>query len=89
MIDSDDPRLRRLSVRSWRRGTKEMDLILGRWSDAHLAELSEGDLDAFEALLAENDPELYDWITGRSPTPDAHRALIHKIAQFSKASGPV
>ncbi len=89
MIESPDPRLRRLSVRSWRRGTKEMDLILGRWSDAHLADLPADRLDAYEALLAENDPELYDWITGRAPTPEPHQPMIREIAAFSKASGPV
>ena len=46
---SDDTRLRRLKIRSWRRGTKEMDLILGPFADAELGGLSVAELDALEA----------------------------------------
>ena len=51
-------RLRRLRMRSWRRGMKEMDLILGHFSDDELAGLSGAELDAYEALLSENDQDL-------------------------------
>ena len=49
--EAAERRLRRLRMRSWRRGIREMDLILGRFADAALAELDAGDLDAFEIAL--------------------------------------
>ncbi|NNU80819.1 succinate dehydrogenase assembly factor 2 [Halovulum dunhuangense] len=77
-----DPRLKRLSLRSWRRGTKEMDLILGPYSDARLAQMEPGQLAAFEALLEENDQDLYPWITGQQPGPEHHAALLREIRAF-------
>jgi len=56
-------RLKRLKMRSWRRGTKEMDLILGPFADTQLAGLTSAELDVYEALLEENDQELYPWIS--------------------------
>ena len=64
-----DPQRKRLRYRSWHRGTKEMDLLLGRFADRRLADMSAPELDAFEALLAENDPDLYNWISGRTAVP--------------------
>lgn len=58
-------RLKRLHMRSWRRGMKEMDLILGRFADDRLAALPPGDLDLYERLLSENDQDLYLWVTAR------------------------
>ena len=76
---SDTPRLKRLKIRSWRRGTKEMDLILGPWSDRHVAGLSEAELADYEALLEENDQDLYQWVSGQAPAPPAHAAMIARI----------
>lgn len=64
-------RVRRLRFRSWHRGTREMDLIMGRFADAELESCSPGQLDQYEALLEENDPDIYNWITGRD-APPAH-----------------
>lgn len=69
--DLRDARRKRLRYRAWHRGTKEMDLLLGRFADAQLAAMTPTQLDAFEALLCESDPDLYDWISGRVPVPDA------------------
>ena len=55
-----------MAMRSWRRGTKEMDLILGPFADAHLAGLSEPDLLTYDRLLDENDQDLMAWILGQS-----------------------
>lgn len=72
-------RLRRLRMRSWRRGIRETDLILGPFADAALARLGAAELDAFEALLAEPDPELYRWLSGREPAPARHAELVALI----------
>ncbi|MEL6677114.1 MAG: succinate dehydrogenase assembly factor 2 [Pseudomonadota bacterium] len=79
MSETREHRLKRLRIRAWRRGTKEMDLILGGFADAHLAALSDGELDALEALMAENDQELYTWMSGQIAPPEEHRAMVERI----------
>jgi len=64
-----DERRRRILFRAWRRGMREMDLVMGRFADAHLPTMSESELDAFEHLLDAPDPEALAWITGEEPTP--------------------
>lgn len=80
----DETRLKRLKIRSWRRGTKEMDLILGPFADLHLSGLEEDQLDLYERMLEENDQDLYQWASGQAPTPDEFRALLDLIMQKHK-----
>ncbi|WP_199178645.1 FAD assembly factor SdhE [Acidimangrovimonas sediminis] len=84
MSETQDNRLKRLKMRSWRRGTKEMDLILGPWSDAHLASLDPATLDLYEVLLDENDQDLYPWITGQSAAPERLAPLLDRIGVFAR-----
>ena len=65
--DGLDPRRRRALFRAWHRGTREMDLLLGRFADTHIGDLSEGDLADFEALMEVPDPALFAWVTGAKP----------------------
>ncbi|MTD99440.1 succinate dehydrogenase assembly factor 2 [Paracoccus sp. YIM 132242] len=72
-------------MRSWRRGMKEMDLILGHFADGPLAGLPPADLDAYEAVLAENDQDLYLWVTARvngggNRGPAGLAAMLDRIA---------
>lgn len=66
-----DARRRRTLFRAWRRGVREMDLVMGQFADANLPSLSEAELDEFERLLDAPDPDLLAWITGERPTPAA------------------
>lgn len=84
MAESGEARLKRLAMRSWRRGTKEMDLVLGPWADAHLAGLGEGRLQLYDALLAENDQDLIRWVMGTAPAPARFAGLIAEIAGFAR-----
>jgi antitoxin CptB len=59
-----DDRRKRLLFRCWHRGTREMDLILGRFADAEIGNLSDDELTQLETLLEEADPDLYAAITG-------------------------
>ena len=79
VVDAD-ARLRKLRMRSWRRGMKEMDLILGPFSDMGLSALDPAQLDLYEALLAENDQELYLWVTGAGERPLQYAQLLDRIA---------
>jgi len=81
--ETADTRLRRLAMRSARRGIKEMDLILGRFAAERLAGLAEADLALYDALLSENDQDLYAWVTGRAAAPDRFAALIAAIADHA------
>lgn len=74
-------RRKRLLFRSWHRGTREMDLILGRFADAMLASLDAEQLDRFAALLENSDPDLHDWLTRRAVVPPAHDHDVMKLLQ--------
>jgi antitoxin CptB len=80
MSETQEARLKRMAMRSWRRGTKEMDLILGPWADTRLASMAEEDLRLYDDLLAENDQDLYQWITGQFPPPDRFSGLLALIS---------
>ncbi|NDV99730.1 succinate dehydrogenase assembly factor 2 [Salipiger sp. PrR002] len=83
--ETHEHRLKRLRMRSMRRGTKEMDILLVRYCDAKLDEMNAAELDAFEALLEEYDPDLYQWISGQRPAPEELRPLIADIARVASA----
>ncbi|WP_116131318.1 succinate dehydrogenase assembly factor 2 [Tropicimonas sp. IMCC34043] len=85
--ESRETRLKRLHMRSWRRGIKEMDLVLGRFSDDRLAALTAGELDLYEALLHENDQDMLRWITGQDPVPAQYDALFAQIAEHARTHG--
>lgn len=71
-----DERRKRLRFRAWRRGFREIDLILGGFADARLGSLSDTDLTAFETLLEASDQDVYDWIVGRTPAPAAYETPL-------------
>lgn len=78
--ESPESRLKRLKMRSMRRGIKEMDLILSRFADDALGELSDSDLTLYDAMLAENDHDLYQWVTGQHTAPTLYQDLVNRIA---------
>lgn len=63
------PRQRKILFRSWHRGMREMDLILGQFADAHIDRLSDSELDQYEMLMEELDRDLLKWITGEADVP--------------------
>jgi len=91
MTDLDlDTRRRRIKIRAWRRGMREMDLILGGFADAHLAELTEPEIAEFEKLLDESDRDVYSWISGELPIPaDADGPLLKRVIASRAHAGPV
>ena len=81
-----DDRRKRLLFRCWHRGTREMDLILGRFADAEIAALADDELGQFERLIEVPDPDLYAALTGDRPLPaiDASK-LFDRIKAFRAA----
>jgi antitoxin CptB len=72
-------RRKRLLYQSGHRGTKESDLLLGAFAAAHLPGFSAEELDRYEALLDENDGDLFDWVTGRSPPPPGKMSDVLRL----------
>lgn len=81
MTEPRDIRIKRMKMRSMRRGIKEMDLILTAYADRNLDVMDAAGLDRYDALLNENDQDLYQWVTGQVPPPDMLSDLIADIAQ--------
>ena len=78
-----DDRRKRLLFRCWHRGTREMDLILGRFADAEIANLGEHELAQFELLIEVPDPDLYAAVTGnRALAPEQATGLFDRIKSF-------
>ena len=74
-------------MRSWRRGTREMDLVLGRFWDEAGKALDASELDLYEDLLCESDQDLYAWVSGKGKPPERFVCLITRIKAHGTASG--
>jgi antitoxin CptB len=86
--DGLDLRRRRLHFRAWHRGLREVDLLLGRFADAHVGAFSEEELAAFEELLMLPDPDLLGWIVDPTAMPPSrYRPMLTRIAAFHLTSG--
>ena len=72
---------KRLSIRSWRRGTKELDLILGQFSDKNLAELKMSELNLYEQFLSNDDYLIYNWLFDKEDSPEIFKSLIKRIQE--------
>jgi antitoxin CptB len=89
MTESDEIRRKRLLFRSWHRGTREADLLLGSFADANLGSLTAAELDAYERLLEENDADLWDWLISGIPAPAVHDpGLIARLRSFRYHARP-
>jgi len=78
-----DPRRRKLLFRSWHRGMREMDLILGQYADEYIAQMSDLDLDEYERLMEVLDRDLLKWVTGEEATPEEYDTpLFRDIVAF-------
>ncbi len=76
---------KRLLFRSWHRGTREMDLLLGRFAEAKLAEMDAPLLDAYDAFLSNSDPDIYNWLTRQEEPPvEEEGPLLQILLDFYK-----
>ena len=79
MPETAQHRVKRLYMRSIRRGIKEMDLILSAFASARLDQMDDARLTLYDAMLNENDHDLYQWVTGQVVVPEPYGALIADI----------
>jgi antitoxin CptB len=85
--DGLDARRKRLLFRCWHRGTREMDLILGRFADAEIATLVDDELGQLERLIDVPDPDLYAALTGdKPPEPPWDGTIFERIRSFRPAN---
>jgi len=83
-----DPRRRRLLFRCWHRGIREMDLVLGRFADSHLANMSEVELDELDGWLEIPDQKIFAWVNGaQAVPPQLDTALFRKLRAFHLSRG--
>jgi antitoxin CptB len=71
-----DPRRRRILVRAWRRGIREMDLVIGGFADAEIGQLDNTELDQLEELMAQDDADILKWVTGEAEIPTQFRTAV-------------
>jgi antitoxin CptB len=81
--DGLDPRRRRLLFRSWHRGTREADLIMGRFADVHIEGFDDAELDQYEHLLGAIETDLLGWVTGVVEVPPEHdTVMFRRVCDF-------
>lgn len=86
-LENVNNKRKRLIFRSWHRGTKEMDQILGSFANKYIPTFDEAELDLYEQLLENSDPEMYDWICGRVDVPaNKNSAILEKLLSYDYAS---
>ena len=86
-MENRQTRLKRLHMRSMRRGIKEMDLILSAFAQAELERMAPETLDLYDRLLEENDQDLYAWVTGQATPPADLAPLLRRIRARAEAVG--
>src|ERR1700732_4444588 len=85
-----DARQRRILFRSWHRGMREMDLVLGRFADAEIGSLCDSELDDYELLLEARDRDVFSWLTGEAEIPSLYDTpVLRKIRAFHSHAGPI
>jgi antitoxin CptB len=86
--DGLDVRRRKVLFRAWHRGMRETDLILGRFADATIADLSDAELDDFEQLLEVQDQDVLGWLLGDfGVPPELDTPLFRKLCAFHQQTG--
>ena len=81
--DGLDLRRRKLLFHAWHRGMRETDLILGRFADAAIVQLTDAELTQFEHLMEVPDRELLAWVTGEADVPAAYETpLFRRLRDF-------
>lgn len=79
-------RRRRILFRSWHRGMREVDLIMGRFAERTINELTAEELLEFEQLMEVPDREILAWITGETDVPPAFDSgLFRRLRDFNRS----
>ncbi len=87
-MNEKETRIKKLLYRSWYRGCKETDKIVGGYAKKHIENFSDKELDELEEILEQNDNDLYDWLSNKKPTPDFmhNNSVFEKLRSFVPAN---
>ena len=78
-----DDRRKKLLFRSWHRGMREMDYVLGTYANHAIADMSDDELSQFELLMQLPDPDMYKWLSGSIEVPANYdTSVVRKIREF-------
>jgi antitoxin CptB len=84
---NDETRRKMLKFRAWRRGFREMDLLMGSFADAAIESFDRSALDEFERLLGVPDWEVYAWLIGQKEVPANHAGpVLDQLIAFRYAA---
>ena len=75
--------IKRLKIRSWRRGMKEMDIILGKFIDQEVQTMDNNEIATYENLLNNDDQTIFSWLLNKEKTPEEFNDIIKKISKFT------
>ncbi len=85
-----DVRRRKILFRSWHRGMREMDLLMGQFADSEIASLSEEELSDFELLIEVPDRDLLAWLTGeREVASNYDTPVFRRLKDFHTHASPI
>ena len=76
-----DEVLRALKFRAWHRGTREADLMIGGFFDAHHAAWAAHERALFAALLTEQDVDIMAWAVGAAEVPERYQGAMMDALQ--------
>lgn len=79
-MDSDT-RLKRLKFRAWHRGTREADMMIGGFLDAHGAGWNDDEMTWFESFLEEQDVDIMAWALRAQPVPEQWAGRMMDVFQ--------
>ena len=79
-----DDKRKRLLFHCTHMGMKENDLMFGNFAHAYMADMSDGEVADLDALLKNNDLDLYNWVLERAPVPDAwDTPVLRRLQMFN------
>lgn len=78
-MDNVEKKRKQLVFRSWHRGTREIDLMLGSFADAHVVGFDAAQLAAYDRFLRNSDPDIYNWLSGQEPLPPSEDNAVTRL----------
>lgn len=73
---------KKLSYKANNRGWKETDILLGKFVQNHLNNLTLDELKMFDLILDETDKDIFDWITGKREPIIQHQNKVMNLLRI-------
>ena len=80
----EDTRIKKFRYRSWHRGCKETDVIMGKFCDKYISTLNSSELDDFEELIDEEDVDIWAWLSKKEASPEKYNGFIKKMQSLNE-----